>query len=82
MHPTKIAAILALVVALIAAGYLSVVLYQNVIQHKAELAAVESIQHGTDFEDNSTGQYLISGGIAVVALIASLALFGAAKDRE
>ena len=88
MNPTKAAATLALIVALIASGYLCFVLYQNVILHKSELAAYASIEHSVatgeknDFEDNSAMQYLISGGVAVVALIASLTLFGAAKDKK
>jgi hypothetical protein len=88
MHPTKVAAILALAVAVCAASYLCFVLYQNVILHKAEFEALDSIEHSlktgenSDVEDNSTMQYLISGGIAVVALITSLAFFGAARDRS
>jgi hypothetical protein len=88
MHPTKVAASLALVIALAAAGYFCVVLYQNVVLHKTEFAAMDSLERSiktgedSDFEDNSTEQYLISGGIAAVGLITSLALFGAAKDKK
>lgn len=89
MHPTKAAAILALIIALGVASYFCVLLYDDVVLHKPELAAFNNV--GVEVSgkgildhdwDNLTEQYLISGGIAVVALIASLALFGSAKDKK
>lgn len=89
MHPTKAAAIVALVSTIAVAAYFFILLYQDVVMHKPELAALDSISVGitgkgtVDNEwDNLSEKYLISGGIAVVGLIASLALFGAAKDKS
>lgn len=89
MHPTKVAAFLSLAVAVIATIYLCVVIYQNEGDLKGEFAALNSIERSIqtgeedkDFEDNSTLEYLISGGVATVALITSLALFGAAKSKS
>lgn len=76
MHPTKVAAILALGVALVAVSYLCFVLYQNVVLLKGSIDAFDGI------DDHSSFQYAVSGGIVIVALIASLALFGATKDNS
>jgi hypothetical protein len=76
MNRTKSAAILALIVALAATGYLCFVLCQNVILLKSSIDGLNGI------DDEPLLRYGISGGIAVVALITSLALFGAAKDKK
>jgi hypothetical protein len=82
MNPTKAAACLALVVAVIAAGYLCYALYENVILLKAANEALDCTEIGSNCEKSNVGlEYGISGGIAVVSLIASLALFGAAKPK-
>jgi energy-converting hydrogenase Eha subunit H len=87
MNPTKAAAILALVVTVIAAGYLCYALYENVILLKATNESLDCtdlrIESGTTdcSASNVALEYGISGGIAVVSLIASLALFGAAKPK-
>jgi hypothetical protein len=87
MNPTKAAACLALVVAVIAAGYLCYALYENVILLKAANEALDCadlrIESGvTDCgASNVALEYGVSGGTAVVSLIASLALFGAAKPK-
>jgi hypothetical protein len=88
MNPTKAAACLALVVAVIAAGYLCYALYENVILLKAANESLDCadlrIESGvTDCSASNVAlEYGVSGGIAVVGLIASLALFGAAKSSK
>jgi hypothetical protein len=74
MNPTKAAAILALVVAVAALGYAGFQFYENAVLLRDQLHALR----GEEF-DGPLLEYWIPLGIATVALIASLALFGAAK---
>ena len=77
MNPTKAAAILALLVTVISSCYLGYQLYENTIF----LRDANRILSGEDVP-GPVFEYLIPGGIAVVSLITSLALFGAAKAKS
>ena len=88
MNPRKTAALLALIVAMIATVYLGYQLYENqiLLRHENQLLNCLELRtkNGPDFPcdvDNPAMEYGISGGIAVVAYIASLALFGAGKAK-
>jgi hypothetical protein len=76
MNPTKAAAILALIVALAALGYMGHEYYENSVMLRDEILALRGEQVG-----GTLLEYWVPGGIAVVGLIASLALFGAAKPK-
>lgn len=83
MNAIRIAAYIALVVTLVAGGYLCYFLYRNEVH-------LEAAQHGLDCAENGTNcdepspmlEYGVSGGIAVVGLITSLVLFGASKPNS
>lgn len=76
MNPTKAAAVLALIVAVAALGYAGYQYYQNAVLLRDQLFALR----GEDI-DGPLLEYWIPLGISIVALIASLALFGAAKPK-
>ncbi|MFZ0318562.1 MAG: hypothetical protein WAL56_05500 [Candidatus Sulfotelmatobacter sp.] len=76
MNPTKAAAILSLIVAVAALGYAGYQYYENAVMLRDALHAIRN----EDF-DGPLLEYWVPLGISVVALIASLALFGAAKPR-
>jgi hypothetical protein len=89
VHPTKVAAVLALIVALVASFYLCILLYEDVFLHKPEITALNNLSvevsgKGTrnDEWDNLSQKYFIFGGIAVAVLITSRALFGATKQKQ
>jgi hypothetical protein len=69
----KTAAILAFAVGLAAAIYFLSVLYQNDVLLKSSLDAWDGI------DDAPAMHYLISGGIAIVSLIAGLAIYPRGK---
>jgi hypothetical protein len=77
MNPTKAAATLSLIVALAALGYAGYQWYENTVLLRNQIL----ILRGEDI-DGPMLEYWIPLGIATVALIASLALFGAAKPSE
>jgi hypothetical protein len=97
MNPTKAAAILALIVSLCAAGdlaYQVFVVRQKFIDMSAKFDACESQmdqarRDGKDpkavpcpeVQDVDVPYYAWPSGITIVGLIASLALFGAAKKQ-
>ena len=76
MNPTKAAAILALIVAVAALGYAGYQFYENAVLLRDQLHALR----GEDL-DGPLMEYWTPLGISIVALIASLALFGAAKPK-
>jgi len=89
MNPTKAAATLALAVTVAAAAYLCYQLYENVILLKSANASVDcldlKLKYGDSYDCNETSPgliYGISAGVAIVSLIVSLALFGAAKPKR
>ena len=65
----KTAALLALAVALTTSGYFMFLLYQNVVLLKSSIDAL----NGTD--DAPAMHYLVSGGIAIFALILALGIY-------
>jgi hypothetical protein len=73
MHPTKIAATIALLVAIAATGYFCFVMYQDIVLLDASINVFNGI------DDHFTLRYAISGGIAIVSIITSFALFESAK---
>ena len=77
MKPTKAAAILSLIVAVAALGYAGYQFYENSVLLRDSLLALRG--EGTD---SYMLEYWLPLGISVVALIASLALFGAAKRAQ
>jgi hypothetical protein len=88
MNLTKAAAIIALIVTAIAVGYMGFVFVEDRIAFRAEVAILTcsqmKSQYGQDYrcaQENTTLEYAVSGSIAVVGLITSLALFRAAKPK-
>jgi hypothetical protein len=77
MNPTKAAAILALIVAVAALGYAGYQFYENYFLLRDSINALRGEE-----TDSYMLEYWIPLGISVVALIASLALFGAAKRTQ
>jgi hypothetical protein len=89
MKLIKAAAYVALVVTVIAAGYLCYAFYENQIMLRAANDSLDCLElkmkNGENFnceKPNVTLEYGLSGGIAAIGLIASLALFGAAKPKD
>lgn len=76
MASTKAAAILALLAAIVAAGWIVYELYENVLLDRAAIDGLNGIGHSQLLE------YGLPGGIAVAALITSLVLFGSAKAQK
>lgn len=76
MNPTKVAALLALIVAVAALGYAGYQYYQNAVLLRDQLLVLRGEE-----TDSYMLEYWIPLGIFIVALIASLALFGAAKPK-
>ena len=88
MNRTKAAAIMALMVTAMAVGYLGFVFVEDRIAFRAEVAILTCSQmkrqYGQDYrctQENTTLEYAVSGSIAVVGLMTSLALFRAAKPK-
>lgn len=77
MNLIRAAATIALIVAIVATGFLIYYAYENEVLLRHALASFD----GPDPE-NPTLEYLASGGIALVCLITSLTLFGLAKTKE
>ncbi len=82
----KIAAAIFLLVSLVSLGYMVFVFLENRSGFRAEMAIMACSQlkrqYGPDYvcvQENTTLEYAVSGGIALVALLASLALFRAAR---
>jgi hypothetical protein len=89
MNALRAAAWLALVVTVIAIGYLCYALYDNEISlasvNQNEDCLELKMRYGENYPcktANPALEYGVSGGIAVVGLIASLALFGAEKSKS
>jgi len=76
MNPTKAAAILSLILAVVALGYAGYQFYENSVLLRDQLLALR----GEDF-DGPVLEYWLPLGISIIALIASLALFGAARPK-
>jgi hypothetical protein len=88
MNPTKAAAIIALIVTVILVGYMGFIFIRDRIKFRTEIAVVTCAemkrQHGADYpcdQENTTLEYEVSGDLAVVGLITSLAYFRAAKPK-
>jgi hypothetical protein len=88
MNPTKAAAIIALIVTVILVGYMGFFFIRDRIEFRTEIAVVTCAemkrQHGADYpcdQENTTLEYEVSGDLAVVGLITSLAYFRAAKPK-
>ena len=82
MNLTKAAAIIAPIVTAIAVGYMGLIFVEDRIAFRAEIAILTCSQlkrqYGPDYPcypENTTLEYEVSGGVAVVGLITSLALF-------
>lgn len=77
MNPTKAAAILSLTVAVVALGYAGYQFYENSVLLRDQLLALRGVE-----VDGAILEYWVPLGISIVALITSLALFGAAKRTK
>jgi hypothetical protein len=89
MNLTKAAAIIALVVSALAVGYVGFVFIEDRIAFRAEIAILTCSQmkrqHGADYpceQENTAREYEVSGSIALVGLITSLALFRAGRRKK
>jgi hypothetical protein len=88
MNLTKLAAIVALIVTVIAVGYMGFIFIEDRIAFRAEIAVLTCAQmksqYGPEYvcrQENTMLEYGVSGGIALVGLIASIALFRAAWPK-